>query len=125
MLLAIFVSAKTANNMSKHLGSSDIVAEIEGRIQILTQEIHQAATMTEPPTSAAELEALEQRLQLLTKELSDWLTALQVQKALDSTELRQDSLQLIGRQPRKLRDCGQRSVRVRFAGGTVVPLRAT
>ena len=125
MLLAIFVSAKTVNNMSKHLGSSVIVAEIEGRIQSLTQEIHRAGTMTKPLSSAAELEALEQGLQLLTRELSDWLTALQVQKALASTELRQDSQQLIGRQPRKLRDCGQRSVRVRFAGGTVVALCAT
>ena len=100
MLLAIFVRAKTANNMRKHLGSSSIVAEIKGRIQTLTQEIHQAATMTEPPTSATQLEALEQRLQRLTRELSDWMVALQVQKALDSTALRYDSQQLIGRQPR-------------------------
>lgn len=37
------------------------VAEIEGRILTLTQEIHQAATINDPPTSATELEALELR----------------------------------------------------------------
>lgn len=125
MLQAIFVRAKTANNMSKHLDSSGIVAEIEVRVQTLTQAIHHTTTTTEPPTSAAELEALENQLQSQTRELSDLLTALQVQRALDSAELRLNSQQLIGLQPRKLRDCGRRLVRIRFAGGTVVPLRAT
>ena len=57
--------------MSKHLGSSVIVTDIEARIQILTEAFRQVASTDELPTSAADLEALEQQLQGQTRELSD------------------------------------------------------
>jgi hypothetical protein len=122
MLQAIFVHAKTASNMSKHLDSNTIVAEIEARIQTLTQEISQATASTQPLASSADLEALERHWQSQTRELADLSVALQMQKAFDNAELRRDSQQLIRRQPRHLRNCGRRLVQIRFVGGTVVAL---
>lgn len=49
--------------------------------------------------------------------------AVQVQKALGSTEFREEAKQFAKLQPGRLRDCGQRLVSVRFAGGTVIALR--
>ena len=111
--------------MSKHLGSSVIVTDIEARIQTLTEAFRQVASTDELPTSAAELEAREQQLQGQTRELSDLLVAHQVQQALNSAELGHGAQELIRRQPGKLRDCGRRLVRIRFAGGTAVHLSAT
>ena len=111
--------------MSKHLGSSVIVTDIEARIQTLTEAFRQVASTDELPTSAADLEAREQQLQGQTRELSDLLVAHQVQQALNSAELGHGAQELIRRQPGKLRDCGRRLVRIRFAGGTAVHLSAT
>ena len=111
--------------MSKHLGSRVIVTDIEARIQTLTEAFRQVASTDELPTSAADLEAREQQLQGQTRELADLLVAHQVQQALNSAELGHGAQELIRRQPGKLRDCGRRLVRIRFAGGTAVHLSAT
>jgi len=106
--------------MSKHLGSRVIVTDIEARLQTLTEAFRQVASTDELPTSAADLEAREQQLQGQTRELSDLLVAHQVQQALNSAELGHGAQERIRRQPEKLRDCGRRLVRIRFAGGTTV-----
>jgi hypothetical protein len=91
MLQAIFVHAKTASNMSKHLDRNAIVAEIEAQIQTLMQEISRATASIQPLASSADLEALERHWQSQTRELADLSVALQMQKALDNAELRRDS----------------------------------
>jgi hypothetical protein len=61
--------------MSKHFDSSVIVADIEVRIQTLTEAVRQAVSTAGRPTSAAGLESREQQLQGQTRELSDLLVA--------------------------------------------------
>lgn len=122
MLLIIFVSAKTINNMNSSLDSNSIVADIEARIQTLIQEISRPPS-TGLPTSPEELEKLEQCFQNRARELADLQTAVHIQKALERSDFRLEIRQFAKLQPGRLRDCGQRIVRVRFAGGTVIALR--
>lgn len=125
MLLIIFVRAKTIDNMSSSLDSSIIVAEIETRIQTLVHKIGQHPGADMMPVCAEELEALEQRLQAQARELADLRAALQVQKTLDSTDFKQEIKQFAKLQPRRLKDCGRRLIKVRFFGGTVIMLSAS
>ena len=125
MLPIIFVRAKTIDPMSSSLDSSTIVAEIETRIQILVQKISQPSASDVTPSCAEELEALEQLLQAQTRELADLRAALQVQKALDSADFKQEIKQFAKLQPRRLKDCGRRLIKVRFFGGTAIMLSAS
>jgi hypothetical protein len=109
--------------MSNHLDGQQIINEIRHRIQVVKQELDACHDAQELPTTPEALENLEQSLQGKARELSDLMSAAKIQEALQSDALRDEAKAFVKNQPGKYKLMGQRTVNVRFAGGTVVPLK--
>ena len=109
--------------MNSDLDDHQIIAEIKSEIQILTDEMNEILFSASTPSTVDELETLEEALQNKARRLADLTMAVKIQQSLDDEVFREDIRQFVKQQPNKLKNYGQRPVKIRFVGGTVITLR--
>jgi hypothetical protein len=106
-----------------NLDDSDIISEIDQRIQVLKQKLHIEQT-TAILRTVEDLEQFELTLSRLNSELSDLAVARKLQQTWSDPEFRHEVNQFTSKHPLRLKNHGLRKVKIRFLSGTVVLLKA-
>lgn len=105
------------------VGTSQNSKDLATKIQAINAQILKLISREEKIESEQDLEKLEIEVQSLTKELGDLIVAQKVQRNFDENEaFRTSAIELSHRIRKALVNKGRVLVRVRFCGGTSIPL---
>jgi hypothetical protein len=108
--------------MEKIKNILDSIASLERGIQETGKKIGDIASGMANITCPQELFDLESTLRGLAHQQSDLIAASLLQKALAKAESSEETKKLINSIPYKMKNYGQRMVKVRMAGGTEIEL---
>ncbi len=101
-----------------------IIADIETRIQSLTEKMNERLyAEINSITTAESLESLENSFHRQSRELVDLMSALQIQKTIEPDEISDTVKEFVKLLSGRYKNCGWRSVNVRFIGGTLITLK--
>ena len=121
----IFVSAKTIDTRNKNQGSKIIITNIETRIQSLIEAMNSQLHETTSSATAGAAESVEKFFHKQARELADLMSASHIQKNLENDEMHAAAKEFVKLLPGRYKNCGCRTVNIRFIGGTVIPITVT
>lgn len=106
-----------------HIGTSKNAKDLAAKMQALDEQILQIIARNDQIRNEQDLEKLEQEAQTLTRELGDLIVAQKVQQAIDEDEeFRASAVELSHRVRKSMVNKGRVLVRIRFSGGTTLPV---
>lgn len=105
------------------VGTTQNIKDLSVQIQAVNGQILKIIARSDKVKNEQDLEKLEQEVQALTRELGDLIVAQKVQQTIDEEDAFRTSAIELARGVRKLLvNKGRILVRVRFSGGTSLPL---
>jgi hypothetical protein len=105
------------------VGTLQNAKDLAAKMQALNDQILQLIARTDRIHNEESVEKLEQEVHALTRELGDLIIAQKVQRTIDEDEeFRTSALELSHRVRKTMVNKGRVFVRVRFSGGTLLPL---
>jgi hypothetical protein len=111
--------------MDNTSSSDAIISNLNATVESLMTEFQQIALSTKTIPDADILEKLEIELHAKAIKLADHMSAMKLQKALNSNELDEAEKILVKSYPKKIKNMGRRTVKIRMLGGTLVTIEAT
>ena len=111
--------------MDNTSSSSAIISNLNATVESLIAEFQQMALSTQTIPDADALEKLEIELYAKAVKLADHMSAMKLQEALDGNTLDEAEKILVKSHPKKVKNMGRRTVKVRMLGGTLVTIEVT
>jgi hypothetical protein len=101
------------------------IVKIEQQIQDALKELEQLYKEQVIVKDAKDLEAVERKIITATDKLAGLMTAHKIQQSLDSSELKDNELNLVKSYPKKLKNQGPREVEISLSRGKPVKIKTS
>ncbi len=105
--------------------SAEIISNLNATVEYLISDLQQIKSKPIDLRDADAVERLEKELHEKTTLVADLISAMKLQQALDSSDLDESEKTLIKSHPKKMKNMGRRTIKIRMLGGTLVTLLAT
>lgn len=111
--------------MDNTSSSGAIISNLKATVESLIAEFQEIESSNQPIQDADSLEKLEIELHAKATKLADLMSAMKLQEALNGDELDEAEKLLVKSHPKKMKNVGRRTVKIRMLGGTLVTIEAT
>lgn len=105
--------------------SDTIISNLKATVESLIAKFQYITLSTQAIDGADTFEKLEIELHAKAIELADFISGIKLQEALNSSNLDEAEKILVKSNPKKMKNMGRRTVKIRMLGGTLVTIEAT